>query len=522
MGRTDNFEWADLDPYRIPDVPHDVNRLAREIDADLAAVAKTATSAAASLAGRLRAVEALGGLAPGDVSDATLAGVLGNPAALAVAELNRQFVRLGSQFFNVTDPAFGAVPDLAIDNTAAIQAALDAAAGRAPVLIPAGDYGCNELIFPANTIIFGYGATLHRTMTGGMGRNWPTGDTTTGGYDGRGNIAIMGLTFHHHGDAIEGNGNTITFDHAANILIRDVSILAARGYHFLELNAVNGALVENCRFAGYVPHADLNDREAIQIDVAWPGDSGLADGTMSKNILIDNCRFEPLGELPAPQVAIGSHTQAPGQLYENIVVRNCTGTAPTLRFINADWWGAGCIIERCTVDGELVSAQGIRARYSDGIEIVGNTVKNIVTQGILSSNGSIGTRMTGNTAVNCNEGLYDSDTNKATIIANNIVRDSRSYAIVANSSFDALIATNQIYGAGTAGGALGAIRLTGSATRAGITGNKVRPHGIVGVTEAAAAVSVAGTAVDAWVFGNDFKGMTAAITGAANTTSNRI
>lgn len=109
---TKNYLWAELDPYNLPDVPSDVNRLAKDIDTSLKAEAvrldgnikaegtrldgKIKTEAERITAGvdrtavaerRISALETLGGLAPGDVSDATAAGLISNPDSLTAAAL---------------------------------------------------------------------------------------------------------------------------------------------------------------------------------------------------------------------------------------------------------------------------------------------------------------------------------------------------------------------------------------------------------------------------------------------------
>lgn len=108
---TANYKWGDIDPYQIPDVPSDVNRLARDIDASVrwvetkADTAGTKSDAAlktgasnssrlsqleptvASQGDRVRQLETLGQLQPGSVNDATAAGLILQPDSATAAAL---------------------------------------------------------------------------------------------------------------------------------------------------------------------------------------------------------------------------------------------------------------------------------------------------------------------------------------------------------------------------------------------------------------------------------------------------
>lgn len=453
-------------------------------------------------------------------AEAILAEVTGDSTPTR-SELDMRYTGKGELLLNALD--YGVKGDGTTDDGPALQAAMETAASMGKtLLIPGLDYGVGTAIrLPSDLVVLAYGATFHRLEgLGGMIVNWDAGDTATTGYTGRGNITILGLTIDAHGDTNTKNLNILTFNHARNITVRDCTFLRTKGYHALELNAVNGGFVQNCRFAGYVPHETLTEREAIQIDVANPGDSGLADGTMATNIIIDGCRFEPLGALVTQDVCIGAHTQATGKLYTNIVIRNCSAVSPKDRMINGDYFGEGCIVDGCYVDGRNVTSQGIRIRYGSQAIVRNCTVERTLAQGILLGEGTVNSKVIGCTVAECNEGVYDSNNNFNSLFTGNTVHRTKSYAMVSNNATNTHMVGNIINGAGYTTGALGAIRLTGTSAKASVTGNKVIPHGAG--TEVSAGVSVAGTATDVWVFGNDFKGMAAAVAGTVNTTGNRI
>lgn len=73
---TGNYKWTEVDPYSVPDVPRDVNILAKEIDTSLKSEATSIRTSVSAQDTRIKAVEQLGGLAPGSVSDATVASLV--------------------------------------------------------------------------------------------------------------------------------------------------------------------------------------------------------------------------------------------------------------------------------------------------------------------------------------------------------------------------------------------------------------------------------------------------------------
>ncbi len=405
-------------------------------------------------------------------TDAAVAGLIGTPGD---SESKAAVVDLAVWQGSVVNAAqFGLVPGESIDGAPAIRT----------VLIPPGDFGASGFRLRDRTYLSGYGATLHRLPgTGMVVMNWEDGDTTTIAYEGASDIVIEGITFDGHGDTI---------------------------------------LVHNCRFEGFAPVAGLTFKEAIQIDCASEFvNAGAADGTMTRDVVVEGCVFTSYESLPAHHVAVGSHATVEAAFYDNISVLDCRMDGLTGRGVAAYFWRGGEIRGNfMSVPG---SSFGVRAQECYGLAITGNYVVGAgpaaSTQGLNVTTNSKVCRVVGNHVEQINEGIYIGSGTLGVVVASNTIRETGSYAIVADSANDVEITGNNIFGAGYPAGAFGAIRITGTSNAASVTGNKVRPHGAG--TEVMAAISVSATSSNAWGFGNDFFGMPAATAGTINTTSNR-
>lgn len=490
-----------------------------------------ATSALQSLklgehGNRLGALEQLGGLAPGDVSDATVAAIVANFASTTRGLLDDTYgttsgakpVAKGELVINALD--WGLVDDPAVDSSAAFQNVLNLAAGIGVVYIPPGvEFGlATDIRWPANTILMAYGAWAHRLPgLGNMFKNWLDAETSVGGYEGRGNIHIRGLSADAHGDTITSPINVFTFDHARTIVCEDMVIRRSRGYHGLEFNAIDGFRAENIRFEGFAPVEGLNEKEALQVDCALPGDSGMADGTMARNGIMRNIYVVPYGLLPAHAVGIGSHTAPAGEYYENITVEHLYTKGCSVRAVGAYRWKHSRIDNVHSIDSVM---QAVRAVECDNLKLTNSTSLGATLQGFSFTTNTVRSQMIGNYAEGATEGFYLGSGCAGNIIGQASTKNTKSYAITVNGGTDNLLAVGILDGAGYATGALGAIRITGASKRTGITGFKTRLHGAG--TEVGAGISISTDSLDTWAFGNDFKGLAMAISGVCDTSPNRI
>jgi parallel beta-helix repeat protein len=237
----------------------------------------------------------------------------------------------GGSTISVT--AYGAVGDGATDDTAAIQAALDAAhtRGGGIVVIPSGQTFAITTFLVAydNTVISAYGATIKSIGNTGLLRNFLSSETFSA-YAGHSHIVIQGGTWDNN--ASDGTTGTVTaetdafnFVHCSDITVRDVTIKNVSSAHALEFNSTDGARVLNCRFLGYRDNTSDSSRqfsEAVQLDIAVSGSSsiGAFDSTASRNVLVMGCYFGPSERLGVFGRAVGSHTTRAATFYDNVQV----------------------------------------------------------------------------------------------------------------------------------------------------------------------------------------------------------
>jgi len=472
-------------------------------------------------AGLVRGAQGIPGM-NGAPTDAAVAGLLGGASLSKDAVEALAWAVSQQSQFNVVK--FGAVKGADVDIRPALQSALDAAAaaGGGVVVVPPGHYGYAGVVrFPGSNItIQAYGVTFHRIGSAGdFLQNWAAGDKTTPGYEGNSNLVLLGFTLDHHGDTYTGESNVITFNHCRNVIVRDVWMLRTKGFHALELNGVDGFVVDNCNFLGYLAGTQ-SGKEAIQIDCALnPTDSGAADETVTKNGTIRHCYFGPFGAMGAHTIGIGSHSHATSERYSNITVDDCTFDRMLTRAIVAYWW-QDSKISRCNA-ALLPGSQGIRVMASIRVVVESPTITGPGAFGITFGEGCLNCEAKGGSITGTNEGVYDGVGNVNTTVNGVKTHQTASYSVTIDGSTDAFVTAVIASSPGYPSGAASAIRFTGGAVRPGATGNKAIPHGVPGGTEVAAGVSVHASVVDAWVFGNDFKGLAAATVGPVNTTSNR-
>jgi hypothetical protein len=234
---------------------------------------------------------------------------------------------------------YGATGNGTTDDSTAFQAALDAAGTRASstngavVLIPPGIYRMDARLHVQSYVtVYAYGAYIFKggTPATGMLANFITATDSFAGYAGNSHIRLLGGIWDGKAQNAATNAafDILDFNHATDILVKDVTVRNGCSDHGLEFNSTNGGMAINCRFEGFRDATSGLTRqisEAIQVDCANTGSATipLFDGTHSKNILIQGCYQGPATDgsgLGSYGKLVGSHATAAGKSYDKIIV----------------------------------------------------------------------------------------------------------------------------------------------------------------------------------------------------------
>jgi parallel beta-helix repeat protein len=230
---------------------------------------------------------------------------------------------------------YGADSSGTVDAAPAIQAALNDARDRggAQVLVPPGVYltGATLRIYTNTRLTLMAGAEFRRNHGGTMLLNGDAGQNFPG-YTGNSRITIEGGLWNMRGTTagMTSSAMCMSIGHATDITIQDLEIRDLPGYHGIELNSTNHALVSNCKFRGYVDPGGRDFSEAIQIDLAKSvgvfGGFGPYDHTESKDITITACHFGDSGTAgtTAWPRGIGSHSATITKWHRRIRISECS------------------------------------------------------------------------------------------------------------------------------------------------------------------------------------------------------
>ncbi|WP_440097318.1 glucosaminidase domain-containing protein [Bacillus paralicheniformis] len=136
--------------------------------------------------------------------------------------------------------------------------------------------------------------------------------------------------------------------------------------------------------------------ETYHLDTAKSGsygtiDSGNLDGTVTKNVTVENCYFGASAEMGAFHAGVGSHSAVTGKFYENIKVIN--NTFEGMRYYSVKpmkWRGVvvsgnrflntyGGVYVAPIPDGQLYDLGGTKVTYETGSDVVinANTFENM-------------------------------------------------------------------------------------------------------------------------------------------------
>lgn len=222
--------------------------------------------------------------------------------------------------------------DLGFDNYQPLQKCFDEIylSGGGDVIIPNGRYVFRSQVkFRGGvTVEIMSDAVLYRghdfTMFAVVDSAFP--ETQSMGYDGASDIHWSGGTIDLNSVNYPDAANGFAMAHGRNYSFRNMIVKDVFATHALDVNGIDGLLVENVRFEGWFEdtgsgpgHFPGRIREAVQITYA----SG--DWTPTKNARFINCYVGPSstpGSLPWP-CGFGNHGWHTPQFTSNITIEDC-------------------------------------------------------------------------------------------------------------------------------------------------------------------------------------------------------
>lgn len=170
----------------------------------------------------------------------------------------------------------------------------------------------------SDMILTGANAVIRVTDPGISHTIFTHNDDDATGYDGAHDIRISGFTF-------DGGASRcltqVNVSHARHVVIEDCNFVNGARWHDIEINSSENVTVTRCAFyphkRGLYEEPIQIRSEQIQLDSAiGAGNLAVCDGTVCRNILIDNCLFDG-GDHPA----IGNHSHT---AHHNIRISRCT------------------------------------------------------------------------------------------------------------------------------------------------------------------------------------------------------
>lgn len=232
-----------------------------------------------------------------------------------------------------------------------IQAALDYinSKGGGTLYIPKGVYNIQKVlrVYKNTTVNMHPQAELILDAVKPGYRHFINGeygnDNYATGYNGDGNITIRGGILNCNGLVRA----CISIAHGRNILIENVTMKNLQDGHCMEICAIKGLIIRNCRLLNF-KNVDVtrNYVEALQIDVctdvAFPS-FGSYDNTPNEDILVEKCYFGKDDEgvangYGAVFTGVGSHGASLNIFNKNITIRDCTFEGMTYAGIRAIQW----------------------------------------------------------------------------------------------------------------------------------------------------------------------------------------
>ncbi|GGC73853.1 hypothetical protein GCM10007216_00640 [Thalassobacillus devorans] len=216
------------------------------------------------------------------------------------------------------------------NDTSGIQQLLDEAKDKPngiSIYFPAGVYKLTSTLFiyEGTRMECHPKAVFNKVHHRGMLQNIKK-DSTDNGYNGNGNITIIGGIWDNNGHRYLG-GTCFVFGHSKNLIFRDLIIKDVSPGHGMEINSSKNVLIDGCKFIGMAPKKKKLYSEAVQLDLmkskgVFPWKKGHFDHTPCKDVMISNCYFGPSDRLGSWGRAIGSHSATSDRWHQRIIITN--------------------------------------------------------------------------------------------------------------------------------------------------------------------------------------------------------
>ncbi len=221
---------------------------------------------------------------------------------------------------NVKD--FGAEGDGSTDDTQAIQRALSKSKTEQYeiVYVPDGIYHISEIlvIYENTTLQLNRNAVIIRKAD--INAMLINGTEDVAGFDGQSNITVQGGTWDGNSREFPSNVTPLGFGHARNITVQNLTVLDVYNWHHVEINAIDGATIQDCLFDGMILTREYT--EMVQIDLMGAEGMfpwfGKYDHTTCRNVLINRCIFQN-----GDTAGIGTHSTREDARHEYITITNC-------------------------------------------------------------------------------------------------------------------------------------------------------------------------------------------------------
>lgn len=343
---------------------------------------------------------------------------------------------------------------LNVDDYATVQAAFDAATpGSVVRFTPGATYplaACVEV--RGGITIEAHGATIQGDGTQTLLHNVCVGETYSG-YGGHSGISVYGGVWDARGYLAPVGTlvvNALAFSHARGIRLVDVTVRNVAGAHAVELQGVNGAILDRCRFEGFADCTVGQTRqfsEAVQIDSprsatssGWPDH----DDTHCRDVLITGCYMGPSADCGPFGALAGNHSDSTTSMYHEVIrVLGCYVESSLLYAVRPYRWRDSIVANNVFRD---LGGTAVLDEQCAGLVVADNVIRRPENSGI---------NVTGSADV---------------VVSGNLVADTAdNYGVYVSDSTDVLVAVNGVHNAQDA-----ACRLAPGADRCVVHGNLLR------------------------------------------------